>query len=124
MNLDVSVQVGFRDMSKQLVLTGSCWVSDEAIPILRCKLHPYPTDFPDIIGQGLYLKDLGRGRIEARATSDWKVIRVNKEPEGYGEAAAEDRYFILSASDPSACRFSRKLWSKKGPTKTFIGTLP
>ena len=125
-NLDVSVQVRFRDTSKELVMTGSCWPvdKDEGGPGLRCKFRPYPTDFADMIGQGLYLKDLGKGRIEARATSDWKVVRVNKEPESYAKAAAEDRLFILSVSHPSACNFPRKLWSKKGPTKTFTETLP
>ncbi|MCG7393963.1 hypothetical protein MHY87_13715 [Microvirga sp. ACRRW] len=125
-NVYATLLVSFRDTPKRLTAHGSCFLEEVSrTPSLLCGFTPYPTQFADVLQQTLYVREATSGQIELQAAADWRVIREDKDPdEPYGKVSTDDEIFILKAQPISDCEFPKGFWSKNGPTRKFLGTLP
>lgn len=117
--LAATMRVTFRDRTRPLDLYGRCLDVEGG---LKCTF--VPADFADVLAEVIHLREKG-GRIEATASSDWRVIRAGREPDGaYGPPTTDDTTFLLDRKPLSACTPLERDWGPEGPSAALMDRLP
>lgn len=120
--LHANAKVTFRDRPDPMTMYGRCFEFEEKPGLLECNFEMgYRSD---VLGQRIELRYAGK-QIRGDVSSDWRVIRDDREPDGaYGKPPKADEVFLLDQKPFAACGASSAEWGPDGPTSELEKKLP